>query len=111
MVPCGSLGHAAGPLADNDDQLRLVVHFGRLGRQLDRILGTADSGGKFAEHHRLVAHGRACFRGVIGVVQADADDLLRIANWRQQLDACQRCSRRSGGNLGRARQGGVAALE
>jgi len=53
-------------------------------------------------NHGFLGNGRSAFRGVVAVVQADANDLLRIWNGRQQLDAVFRKAH----SIGRVRHDG-----
>src|SRR5262249_37998120 len=75
---------AAG-LADHQDQFRFVIDLLANGRQHNGLIGTNQGGRILAEQDGFFRNGRAAFGGVVAVVEADADDLLRVGHRRQQL--------------------------
>src|SRR5262249_39373292 len=75
-------GDVPAALADDDDQLRLVVHFLADRRQHDRLLGTDDGRSVFAEENRLFRNRRPALSGVVAIVEPEANDLGRIGYGR-----------------------------
>ena len=70
--------------ADDDDQLGLVIDLLADPGQDDRV-AVADQGGRIlAEEDRLGRDRHAALGGVVAVVQADADDLARVGDRRQE---------------------------
>ena len=77
-------GDVPPPLADDDHQLGLVIDLGaHLGQ--DDLGPRADQGRcVFAEDDRLGGDRHAALGGVVAIVQAQADDLGRVGDRRQQ---------------------------
>src|SRR5690606_22663164 len=71
------LGDAASAPADHHHQLRLEVDLVGVAREDDRIVVPNEGGGELVEDDRLGGDLRSGFGGVVGVVEADAEDLLR----------------------------------
>ena len=87
------LAHMARRAADDDRQLALIVVGGRVDRP-DHRCAVADLGiGPAGEQHGIVAVAPAGFLDMGFVVEADADDLVRIGNDRQQADIGERRGR------------------
>src|SRR6185312_4153544 len=84
VAPAIDLGDAAAALADDHGDLALVVEHGRLARQ-DHRLAVADLGvGAAREDRGLLRRLTPAFDAVLLVVQADAEDLLRPPDHRQE---------------------------
>ena len=49
-------------------------------RDLDVVVGAADRAGGLGEDHRLRRHLEPAFGGMVGIVQADADELADLAD-------------------------------
>ena len=82
------LRHVTAALADDDDELGLVIDLrGSLG-QLDRIEGTVDGIDELGKPHLVLGRLSARFGDVVGIIEADGKDLLRLRNRRQQMHAC-----------------------
>ena len=80
---------AAAPGADHHRQLTLEVELVRDGG-LDQRLAVADlAAGEAGEQRGLLRHGAAGFLHVVTVIQADADDLVRIRNDGRELQISQ----------------------
>ena len=81
-------------LADDHAELDFPVGLLRAARDLDVVVRADDGRGRLHEDDRLGRHRHAGFRGVIGVVQADADELADAgdarAEPRRAVDARQR---------------------
>ena len=71
---------AAG-FADHNDQLGFVVDPGADRRNDNFFTVTYQSLRKLAEEHRFLGDGHFAFDGVVAVVEANANDLLRIVDW------------------------------
>ena len=86
--------HGAGHLAvaaDVDRVLGLVVDVVRVRRREDVGLAVADQRvGELGEPERIGRDVLAGLGGVVSVVQAEADDLLRVGHRRQQADPVER---------------------
>ena len=63
------------PLADDEADLRFVVHLGAVRRQQNRVARPDDARRRLEEEHRFGGHIVAHFTGVGDVVAANADDL------------------------------------
>ena len=70
--------------ADDHDQFGFVVDLPTDLRQHDRLPGRGEGRGELVEDHGLGGDRHLRFGGVIGVVQADANDLLRIGHRGEQ---------------------------
>ncbi|MCY1376596.1 hypothetical protein D9M69_641030 [compost metagenome] len=70
----------APALADHHAQFHFPVGLHRAARNLHVVVGADDRAGPFVEHHRLGRHGHAALGCVVGVVQADADELAHLAH-------------------------------
>ena len=80
------LGDVACRAADDDDELRLVVELLRLllgGRDL--AAAAVERRVVLVEQDRLLRHGVAGLGRVLAIVEADADDLLRVGDARAEL--------------------------
>ena len=67
--------HVAGPAADHDRQLHLPVGLHGAAGEDEVVVRAAQRGRGLEEDDRLVGDLRAGLAGVVGVVEADADDL------------------------------------
>jgi len=69
--------HASRPLADDDAQFRLEVERVRAGGVDDRLAVGHDGVGELGEEQRPLRELDSLLLGVVAIVEADADDLLR----------------------------------
>src|SRR5262249_10409046 len=70
-----ALGEIARALADDDAELHLPVELAGLLRDHGVVIGPADAGGHLVEDDRLLGQFQAGFGGMIGIVQADGDEV------------------------------------
>ena len=68
--------------ADDDTQFNLPICFGRSARNLNVIIRANYRRRPFVENNRLLRNWHAGLCGVVGVIQADADEFSDIANTR-----------------------------
>ena len=80
MVEGVLLVDVAGFLADDDAELDFPVGLEGVLGQDDIVVGADDGAGRLHEQDRLVRDRGAGFGGVVGVVEADADELADIAD-------------------------------
>src|SRR5205085_7691279 len=86
-VFCALVGAKMASSFTNDkDELGLVIDLLTDRGQYDGIFVADERGGVFAEEDRVLGDGDAAFLGVVGIVEAEADDLARIGNGWEQLD-------------------------
>ena len=91
------LGDVLGAPADDEGDLGLVVDLAAVGRQLHRRARRAASALRYLPKIVGLAGGSDPALGrVLAVVEADADDLLRVGDRRQQRDRATRVRRRAG---------------
>jgi hypothetical protein len=76
--------HVLRRAADHEAELDFPVALARATRDHDVVVGADDRARRLHEHHRLRGHLRAGFRGVVGVVEADADELARSGDTRAE---------------------------
>lgn len=104
VAPCVGGGDVLAAVADDDDELALVV--AEVAAHLDCGSGADEAGGELGEHQRRLRHFHATLVGVGLVVEADGERLLRVGDWgvERHVDevagggvARQRC--RQGGQL------------
>ena len=69
-----------GAGADDHAQFHLPVRLLGLGRDGHVVIGPGKAAHLLGEDHRLRRHLQARFRGVVGIVEADGDELLRIGD-------------------------------
>ena len=81
------LADVLGLLADHEGEFHLPVRLLRRTRNLDVVVGSHDATRRLHEDHRLRWHGQVRFRGMIGIVEADTDELADIADAGAQAGA------------------------
>src|SRR5262245_51076544 len=74
------LGHVFRGLADHDAEFDFPVRLDRAARQFDVVVRPDDAGGGLHEDDGFFRNGHARFGGMIGVVQADANELADAAD-------------------------------
>ncbi len=74
-------------LADDDAQLDFPVGLQRVLGQIDIVVGADDGAGRLHEQDRLGRDRRAGLGGVVGIVEADADELADLADARADARA------------------------
>ncbi len=70
----------ARALADDDAELDLVVELGRFARRDGIVVRPADAGDRLVEDDRLLRDRHAGFRGVVGIVELDGDEIAHLAD-------------------------------
>ena len=77
------------------------------------IVRAADGAGPLAKHHRLGRHSNACFGRVVGVVEADADELAHLPHARAQPQVLLRCAghQRQAGRAQRPQRGQLSGQQ
>ena len=81
--------NVAAALADDHRELGFVIRLGGVLRAARSAARPDDRGGKFREYRRHFGNRHLRFRGMIAVIQADADDLRRPRDRRAQ-PGCRR---------------------
>ena len=71
------LGHVGSPGADDDAEFDLPIGLFRPARDRHRIVRSLNAGDSLGEEDRFGRDRHVRFRGVIGIVQADRDELAR----------------------------------
>ena len=86
----------AGPAADDDAQLDLPVGFRRAARDADVVVRADQRVRRLGEQDRLIRDRRPGLGGVVAVVQADAQDLVRPGDRGADplIGECRQLSRR-----------------
>ena len=74
--------HIRCAVADDDGELDFPIGFQRTARNDHVVVGPDDAGRRLVEHDRLCRDGGAGLSGVIGIIQADGDEVSHIP------DAC-----------------------
>src|SRR6266851_856078 len=74
------LGEIARALADNDTELHFPVQFSGLARDKGVVVRPTDAGRRLVEDDRLFRNRHAGFRGVVGIVQTDGDEVTHVAD-------------------------------
>ena len=77
MIQRVRLRHVLGGLADDDTQFDLPVGLHRTARDDDVVVRADDGGACLHEDHGLAGYRVAGLRRMVGIVQADADELAR----------------------------------
>ena len=88
------LGDFLGALADDEGDLGLVVDLAAVGGQRDRGSGRGQRVAVLAEDRRAGGHLHAALGRVLAVVEADADDLVRVGDRGEEGDGRARVRRR-----------------
>ena len=81
------LFHVASGLADDDAKLDFPVDLLGARRHLDVVVRTDDRAGRLEEQDRLRRNGHARLRGVVRIVEADADHLADGVDARPEAGA------------------------
>src|SRR6516162_9537297 len=79
-IQCLVFGQVAGALANDDGELDLPVELARLLWNDRVVVGPADAGRHLVEDDRLFRSRRAGLRGVVGIVEADGDEIADAAH-------------------------------
>src|SRR5262249_34929008 len=74
------LGEVAGARADDDAELDLVVELARVPRDDGGVVRPADAGRRLVEDDRLLGDRHAGLGRVVGVVEADGDEVADTAD-------------------------------
>ena len=86
IVERARLGDIAPAAAHDRDQLALVIQLVRHAGPQDRRAMADQARGDAVEDRRICRRGEAALGRMIGIVQADADDLGRVLERRQEPD-------------------------
>ncbi len=95
---------AAAP-PDHDAELTLVVELGRDARAVDVVEGSRHGGHLLVEDDRRLRRGPAGLGGVVGVVEADREDLAGPQHRRAEPHVAERAARTVGARCGGERLG------
>jgi hypothetical protein len=95
-------GHVAASPPDHDTELALVVDHGRDARDVDRVPRSGDTRGLLVEEDGELGSGPAGLDDMVGVVQADGQELGGTGDRRAQAhfregEPGRRCCRRGDG--------------
>jgi hypothetical protein len=74
------LGEIAGAAADDDAQLDLIVELGRALGDHGVVVRAADGARRLVEDQRLLGKRHAGFSGMVGVVEADGQEIADLAD-------------------------------
>src|SRR4029078_4844281 len=74
------LGEIACTLADDDAKLDLVVELAGLARRDRVVVWPANAARDLVEDDRLFRNWHAGFRRMVGIVEADGDEVLHVAD-------------------------------
>ncbi len=104
MVQSLVLSHVFGTTPDDDCDLDLIVELGGVARLLDVVVRAVDARRRLHEHDGLGGYLQTRFMRMIGVIQADGDELgdARIGHAETRVAAHQ--GQRLGANLAQLRQ-------
>jgi len=90
--------------ADHDGQLDFPVQLGRAGRDDQRVVGAGHSAGVLVEYDGLRRDGDVGFRCMVGVVEANPDQVGDTGHARSQASAGGNARKGGGVNVAQARQ-------
>ncbi len=76
------LGNVLGRLADDDAEFGLPIGLFRTAREADVVVGADDGAGSFHEQDGLFGQSGPGFRGMVGIVEADAHHFADFAHAR-----------------------------
>src|SRR5450830_937694 len=79
-VERGFLRHVTGARADHHTEFDFPIGLERTFGQHDRVIGSLDASGGFHEYNRLFRNRQPGLGGMVGVVQADGNELAHTAD-------------------------------